>query len=59
MSKPIGISEYKLTPKLPKELCGQLPNPRQLAGLFKEVEDNLEKDGRKIYLIFCIPNIIR
>ena len=47
MSKPIGVLEYKLTPKLPKELSGQLPNPRQLAGLLEEVEDDLEnkKEG--------------
>jgi len=47
MSKPIGISEYKLTPKLPKELSGQLPNQRQLAGLFKEVEDDLGSGNGK------------
>ena len=49
MSKPIGVSEYKLTPKLPKELSGQLPNPRQLAGLLEEVEDDREdKKGKKM-----------
>lgn len=49
MSKPIGVSEYKLTPKLPKELSGQLPNPRQLAGLLKEVENDREdKKGKKM-----------
>lgn len=42
MSKPIGVSEYKLTPKLPKELSGQLPDPRQLARFLKEIEDDLE-----------------
>ena len=47
MSKPIGISEYKLTPKLPKELSGQLPNPRQLAVLLKEVEDDLGSGNGK------------
>lgn len=49
MSKPIGVSEYKLTPKLPKELSGQLPNPRQLARLLKEIEDDLENEqGKKM-----------
>jgi hypothetical protein len=49
MSKPIGVSEYKLTPKLPKELSGQLPNPRQLAGLLEEVEgDREDKKGKKM-----------
>lgn len=49
MSKPIGVSEYKLTPKLPKELSGQLPNPRQLAGLLEEVENDREdKKGKKM-----------
>ncbi len=36
MSKPIGISEYKLTSKLPKELSGQLPSPKQLAEALKD-----------------------
>ncbi len=49
MSKPIGVSEYKLTLKLPKELSGQLPDPRQLAGLLEEVEGDLEKEkGKKM-----------
>jgi len=31
MNKPIGVAEYKVTPKLPKNLRGKLPSPKQLA----------------------------
>ena len=31
MSKPIGVAEYKLTPKLPSAFRGKLPSPKQLA----------------------------
>ena len=56
MSKPIGVSEYKLTPKLPKELSGQLPNPRQLARLLKEIEDDLENEqGKKMMEVVETP----
>lgn len=30
IDKPIGVSEYELTKRLPKQLKGELPNPREL-----------------------------
>jgi hypothetical protein len=42
MSKPIGVAEYKLTPKLPRNLRGKLPTPKQLTEV---LEDEKTKDG--------------
>jgi len=40
-TNPIGVAEYHLTEKLPKELKGKLPNERQLLAAVKEaIEDN-------------------
>jgi len=36
MTKPIGVAEYKLTPKLPRDLRGKLPSPKQLAEVMEE-----------------------
>ena len=35
MSKPIGVSEYRLTSRLPEGLSGQLPSPQELRGFWK------------------------
>ena len=35
-TNPIGVAEYQLTEKLPKELRGKLPNERQLLAAVKE-----------------------
>jgi len=37
MGKPIGVSEYRLTSRLPDGLSGQLPSPQELAGVLEEV----------------------
>ncbi len=36
-ANPIGVAEYQLVPKLPKELKGKLPSKRQLSAIMKEV----------------------
>ena len=36
-TNPIGVAEYHLTEKLPKELKGKLPTERQLLTAVKEV----------------------
>lgn len=36
--KPIGVSEYRIVKKLPKELKGQLPSPEQIEKLLEGVE---------------------
>lgn len=36
--KPIGISEYQIVKKLPKELKGQLPTPEQIKELLGDME---------------------
>jgi predicted nuclease of restriction endonuclease-like (RecB) superfamily len=36
--KPIGVSEYQMVKRLPKELKGQLPTPEQIERLLKDVE---------------------
>lgn len=39
-TNPIGVAEYRLTEKLPKELKGKLPSERQLLAVVKEaIED--------------------
>ncbi len=35
IDKPIGVSEYQLTKKLPKQLKGELPNPKELEAKIK------------------------
>lgn len=47
MTKPIGISEYRLTPTLPERLRRHLPNPQQFAGVLKAVETELENEPGK------------
>ncbi|MBK5225435.1 MAG: DUF1016 family protein [Thermoleophilia bacterium] len=36
-SRPIGIAAYRMVSSLPEELCGQLPEPEQVALLMAEV----------------------
>jgi len=36
--KPIGVSEYRIVKKLPKELKDQLPSPEQIERLLEGVE---------------------
>jgi predicted nuclease of restriction endonuclease-like (RecB) superfamily len=36
-NKPIGVSEYKVVTKIPKELKGELPTPEQISILLQEV----------------------
>lgn len=36
-NKPIGIAEYKIVKRLPKELKNQLPSPEQIEELIKEI----------------------
>ena len=36
MNKPIGVSEYKLTPKLPEELKDTLPSIEEIKNSFKK-----------------------
>lgn len=36
--KPIGVSEYQIVKKLPKELKDQLPSPEQIEKLLEGVE---------------------
>ena len=36
MNKPIGVSEYKLTPKLPEELKDTLPSLEEIKNSFKK-----------------------
>lgn len=38
VGKPIGVSEYRVVKKLPKELKGQLPSPEQIERLLEGVE---------------------
>jgi predicted nuclease of restriction endonuclease-like (RecB) superfamily len=35
--KPIGVAEYKIVTKLPKELKGQLPSPQQIEKLLEKM----------------------
>ncbi len=35
--KPIGVAEYKIVTKLPKELKGQLPSPEQIGRLLEKM----------------------
>ncbi len=37
-SKPIGISQYQIVKRLPKELKGQLPTPKQIKKLLKDAK---------------------
>lgn len=36
-AKPIGVAEYRVSPELPDEWQGQIPNPEQLERLLQEV----------------------
>jgi hypothetical protein len=36
MKKPMGVSEYRFTKKLPKDLVKELPAPRDLQKLMEE-----------------------
>lgn len=36
-SRPIGVAAYRMVSSLPEELCGQLPEPEQVALLMAEV----------------------
>jgi predicted nuclease of restriction endonuclease-like (RecB) superfamily len=40
MSKPIGVSEYRFTAKLPKDLAKALPAPRDLEQLMEEEDES-------------------
>ncbi len=35
-NKPIGVSRYKISSKLPEALKGELPEPEQIAKLLRE-----------------------
>ena len=37
-SKPIGIASYRMVKKLPKELKGKLPEPKQIVKLLEAIE---------------------
>jgi len=37
--KPIGVATYEITKKLPKELKGQLPSPKEIAHLLEGMEE--------------------
>jgi predicted nuclease of restriction endonuclease-like (RecB) superfamily len=39
IDKPIGVSEYRLTKKLPKQYKGELPNPQELEEIIKSLKD--------------------
>jgi len=41
---PIGVAEYQLQTKLPAELKGKLPSPKQLQDLVRDVLPDLEGD---------------
>jgi predicted nuclease of restriction endonuclease-like (RecB) superfamily len=43
--KPIGVSEYKLTHKLPKSLKSSLPSIEEIEREFKRSEENKKKKG--------------
>ena len=36
-AKPIGVAEYRVSPQLPDEWLGQIPDPEQLEKLLQEV----------------------
>jgi len=36
-NKPIGVSSYAVGSKLPKELQGELPSPKQVAKLLQGI----------------------
>ncbi len=36
-NKPVGVAEYKILSKLPKELLGQLPGPEQIEILLRNI----------------------
>ena len=44
MGNPIGVAEYQLQAKLPAELRGKLPSPKQLQDLVRDVLPDLEGD---------------
>jgi len=46
MSKPIGVAEYKLTPKLPRNLRGKLPSPKVLAEALEDENTEGERDEK-------------
>ena len=37
LKKPVGVAEYYLPKRLPKELKGQLPEPKQIEKLLLEI----------------------
>ena len=37
--KPIGVATYRVIKRLPKELEGQLPSPREIARLLETVDE--------------------
>ncbi|MBI1928516.1 DUF1016 domain-containing protein [Candidatus Poribacteria bacterium] len=50
MNKPIGVSEYRLTEELPKDLAKGLPDPHELERLMEEADESqpAEHGNRKI-----------
>ena len=50
MNKPIGVSEYRLTEELPKDLAKGLPDPHDLERLMEEADESqpAEHGNRKI-----------
>jgi hypothetical protein len=44
MSKPIGVSEYRLTSRLPDGLSGQLPKSAGIEGVLEEAEGEMDDE---------------
>jgi|SRR5690554_377012 len=44
--KPIGVSEYKLTHKLPKKLKGKVPSSKELKQMLTEAMRNTDEDEK-------------
>ncbi len=50
-NKPIGVASYRIVRRLPKELKGKLPDPKQIEKLLEAVElpeSNVDADGGEV-----------
>jgi len=45
-TKPIGVSEYKLTHELPKQLKGKVPNSKELKRMLTMAMRNAGEDAK-------------
>jgi hypothetical protein len=45
-TKPIGVSEYKLTHELPKQLKGKVPSSKELKQMLTMAIRNTSKDTK-------------